>query len=157
MIENIVRWFDADPKPSAAKLNVQLGCHLEEVSEFLQSLHGTDTRSHEALLDVHDAISALADALKSGICKVVVADRIGCLDAICDQIVTATGVGTYANLNVELGLSRVVASNDKFDRAASNLQNELDPKGRIICLRFAGVCMKPESCVTRNCVDCCAG
>ena len=118
MIENIVRWFDkADPKPTAAKLNCQIGVHLEEVGEFLQSLHGTDTRSHEALLDVHDAISVLADALKAGICNVVVADRTACLDAICDQIVTATGVGTYANLNVELGLSRVVASNwSKFDR-----------------------------------------
>ena len=117
MIDNIVKWFDkADPRPTTAKLNTQIGCHLEEVSEFLQSLHGTDTRSHNALLDVHDAISALADALKSGIASVVVSDRTACLDAICDQIVTATGVGTYAGLNVELGLSRVVASNwSKFD------------------------------------------
>jgi len=118
MIENIVRWFDrADPKPTAAKLNCQIGVHLEECAEFLQSLHGTDRMSQEALLDVHDAISSLADALKSGIASVVVSDRTACLDAICDQIVTATGVGTYANLNVELGLSRVVASNwSKFDR-----------------------------------------
>lgn len=121
MIENIVRWFDrADPKPTANKLNTQIGCHLEEVGEFLQSLHGTDTRSHDALLNVHDAISALADALKSGICKVVVADRTACIDAVADQIVTATGVGTYAGLNVELGLSRVVASNwSKFDRSGN--------------------------------------
>lgn len=118
MIENIVRWFSrADPQPTAAKLNTQVGCHLEEVGEFLQSLHGTDTRSHTALLDLHAAVSAYADALKSGIASVVVADRTACLDAICDQIVTATGIGTYANLNVELGLSRVVASNwSKFDR-----------------------------------------
>ena len=121
MIDNIVRWFDkADPSPTRAKLNCQIGVHLEECAEFLQSLHGTDTRSHNALLDVHDAISALADALKSGIASVVVSDRTACLDAICDQIVTATGVGTYAGLNVELGLSRVVASNwSKFDRSGN--------------------------------------
>lgn len=121
MIENIVRWFDrAVPNPTSQNISLQAGCHLEEVSEFLQSLHGTDTRSHEALLDVHDALSALADALKSGICKVVVADRTACLDAVCDQIVTATGVGAYAGLNVELGLSRVVASNwSKFDRSGN--------------------------------------
>lgn len=121
MIDNIVRWFDkADSNPTRAKLNCQVGVHLEEVSEFLQSLHGTDTRSHNALLDVHDAISALADALKSGIASVVVSDRTACIDAIADQIVTATGVGTYAGLNVELGLSRVVASNwSKFDRSGN--------------------------------------
>lgn len=118
MIENIVRWFDkADPKPTRAKLNTQIGVHLEEVAEFLESLHGTDTRSHTGLLDLHEAISTYADALKSGIASVIVADRITCLDSLCDQIVTATGVGTYAGLNVELGLSRVVASNwSKFSR-----------------------------------------
>lgn len=130
MIENIVKWFDrAVPNPTSQNINLQAGCHLEEVGEFLHSLHGTDTRSHKALLDVHDAVSTLADALKTGICKVVIADRITCLDSLCDQIVTATGVGTYAGLNVELGLSRVVASNwSKFSRDGNPI---FMPNGKI--------------------------
>ena len=117
MIDNIVRWFDkADPSPTRAKLNTQIGVHLEECGEFLTSLQGTDQASNRALLDLHHHVSSLADALKAGICHLVIADRTACLDAICDQIVTATGVGAYAGLNVELGLSRVVASNwSKFD------------------------------------------
>lgn len=118
MIENIVRWFDrADPQPTAAKLNTQIGVHLEECGEFLASLHGVGNRSQQMLLDLREAINSYASALKSGTASVVVADRTACLDAIADQIVTATGVGTYANLNVELALSRVVASNwSKFDQ-----------------------------------------
>ena len=82
-----------------------------------------------ALLDLHDAIGAFADALKTGIASVIVSDRTACLDAICDQVVTATGVGAYADLNVELGLSRVVASNwSKFDREGNPI---FLPNGKI--------------------------
>jgi len=126
MINHIENWFNkASPNPSAQNLNVQIGVHLEEIVEMLDTLRGDNTSTQMAISTCSNHLSALADALKEHTSTVRIVDRIACLDALCDQIVTATGVAVYAGMNMELGLSKVIASNwSKFDRNGNPIFKE---------------------------------
>ena len=115
-------WFKrAKPEPTEQNFNVQVGVHFEEFVEMLDTMRfyaptfpgGTLTG---AVMSLRNKLHILAEDLKSGKVQAVVEDRIEFLDSLADQIVTATGTGYMAGMNVPAALDRVNGSNfSKFD------------------------------------------
>ena len=105
-IQSIIRWFEiAKPNPSERDVTTQIGCHFEEVAEML-----TATNDNIAYAQVHN----LAEAYKQQperVYKVPNFDRVALLDALCDQIVTALGVGVLMGFDMEKALAEVNRSN----------------------------------------------
>lgn len=117
-IESIELWHRrARPEPTARDFDVQLGCHLEEIVEMLDTLtlnQGSDMPGHLTL--ARTALDSLATALKRGYMTAAVVDREGFLDSLADQLVTAIGAGHCAGMQTAEALRRVNASNwSKFD------------------------------------------
>lgn len=103
-ISDIKDWFEAAvPTPTDKNRAVQIGCHYEEIAEMA-----------DALNDVQFAnkLGARADTFKR-LMKVGVnePDRLELLDALCDQIVTATGVAHMFGMDIEGALAEVIRSN----------------------------------------------
>jgi predicted HAD superfamily Cof-like phosphohydrolase len=123
-------WFKrAVPTPTDKNLQVQTGVHLEEVCEMLDAML-PDANSAAAFFKTKTALFNLAEGLKKGIYKVEIADRKEVLDAVCDQLVTATGIGHMLGMDVPEGLNRVNSSNfSKFGRDGQPIFNE---NGKII-------------------------
>lgn len=111
-IESIARWHQAArPEPTEADLRVQIGVHVEEVAEFLDSLIGLNPDGETALSGARALMHLLADRIKDGTYDVTIGNRKEALDAICDQIVTAVGVGHCAWFKTVEAISRVDESN----------------------------------------------
>ncbi len=110
-ITDIRNWFKAaKPEPTAKDALVQQGCHFEEVIEHLTSIGieieglcdlSNDLKSNTSL-QTDDAITNYMDTI----------DRIELLDALCDQIVTATGVAYMMGFDIEGALKEVIRSNN---------------------------------------------
>lgn len=117
MIDMIKLWFSrALPEVSDRKLDLQVGVHFEEVGEMLETIKGRDSTTDMQIGLAQDIMKTLATRLKSGEGSMVITNRKGFLDALCDQIVTATGCGHVAKMNIVEGISRVNKSNfSKFD------------------------------------------
>ena len=112
MIDMIKLWFSrALPEVSDRKLDLQVGVHFEEVAEMLEMIKGRDATTDSQVGLAQDLLKTLANRLKSGDGSIAIADRKGFLDALCDQIVTATGCGHVAKMDVVEGVSRVNKSN----------------------------------------------
>ena len=110
-IASINAWHQAArPEPTEADLRVQIGVHVEEVAEFLDSLIGLNPDGETALSGARALMHLLADRIKSGQYDVTIGNRKEALDAICDQIVTAVGVGHCAGF-------KTVEASDEVDRA----------------------------------------
>lgn len=126
-VESIALWHKrARPTPTQDDLRVQIGCHLEEVVEMLDSLHFSDNSfrmdSWEYLID---ELEILATQLKEGNTNVTIKNKVELLDALADQIVTAVGVGICANMDVVGGVDEVNLSNwSKFDQFGNPVFNE---------------------------------
>ena len=113
-IDNMKTWHErARPNPTDKDFNVQLGCHLEEFVEMITALCGHDDRADEALGHLYLAASMLADNLKAGELHVSIPynERRDFLDSLADQIVTATGVGHCAKMDITEACRRVNTSN----------------------------------------------
>jgi hypothetical protein len=111
-ISTITLWHEkARPKPTADDLRVQLGCHCEEFGEMLDQLAGVDEFSHALVVRATVVIYKLAESLKSGSANAYILDRQQFLDALADQIVTSTGVGHCARMNITEAVRRVNDSN----------------------------------------------
>ena len=113
-IEQIHNWFvAATPQDFTQKqYDTQVGVHFEEVSEMLEAVSGKDPESQAEIEKVHAIIKKFADDLKSGKVSVQVSDPEGLLDSVCDQVVTAVGVGTLSGMDVSGALQQVADSND---------------------------------------------
>jgi predicted HAD superfamily Cof-like phosphohydrolase len=114
IIENTFGWFvEARPEPNRKDFNVQLGVHVEEFGEMLDELTPQDRSTAQLVDDANRAVKALAKHLKGSTNAVVVKEenRIGFLDSLCDQLVTATGTGQAQAMNVPGGLNEVNVSN----------------------------------------------
>lgn len=108
-LSSIDNWHSsARPHPTSENVNVQLGCHLEELCEMLDSLKFLDCPA-ATILNV--AAKMVADDLKSGVAVVCIGSRQDLLDSLADQIVTAVGVGHCANMDVPQACDRVDESN----------------------------------------------
>jgi predicted HAD superfamily Cof-like phosphohydrolase len=127
-IDLIKMWHErARPQPDAAQLNVQTGCHFEEVQEMLAVMTGDDEYSSTMLDRLHTALTVVAIGMKQGTikCHIKPEDRNEFLDSLADQIVTATGVGHCAKMNIVEAVRRVNSSNwSKYDTDGKPVFNE---------------------------------
>lgn len=125
-IDLIQLWHSrARPYPTDKDLAVQIGCHFEEVLEMLDSIEF----SYRQWITVRSSLHQLAMALKNGEEKIVSINRQEMLDALADQIVTATGIGHCAQMNVTEAVRRVNSSNwTKFDTDGQPIRH---PNGKI--------------------------
>jgi hypothetical protein len=124
--DHIELWHQrARPTPTVADFNVQIGCHFEEIAEMLETLTSPSETACDDLDRAFTAITKLALSLKQGAYQVEVTDREDFLDSLCDQQVTAIGVGHCAKMKPTEALRRVNASNwSKFDVNGKPLFNE---------------------------------
>ena len=132
-IDLVSMWHQrARPDPQPVHLNIQTGCHFEEVMEMVAVMTGDDEYSSLMLDRLHTALTVVSLGLKQGTIKYHIKpeDRKEYLDGLCDQIVTATGVGHCAKMDVVEGVRRVNTSNwSKYDTDGKPIFNE---HGKII-------------------------
>ncbi len=116
IITQTQKWFEiAVPNPTSKNISTQIGCHLEEVAEMLETISSVNKDDAKIIASLNDAIVYVANRVKQN-GGIVVKDRIGLLDSLADQIVTATGVGTFLGMNVPGALAEVNRSNySKFE------------------------------------------
>ena len=123
-ITDIANWFKAaKPEPTDKDRLTQIGCHYEEVSEMNEAILGVDTWEIDGLANHFKYASKLPKDT----------DKIELLDALCDQIVTATGVAYMMGFDIEGALKEVIRSNNS---KMVDGKFEYDENGKI---------MKPES------------
>ena len=122
----------ARPEPLSVHLNIQTGCHFEEIMEMVAVMTGDAEYSIQLLDRLHTALTVVSLGLKHGTIKFRVnpSDREEFLDSLADQIVTATGVGHCAKMNIVEAVRRVNSSNwSKYDTDGKPIFNE---HGKII-------------------------
>ena len=126
IIASIAGWFNkARPAPEPNHVRVQMGVHFEEVAEMLAAYRSTSSYGEVVRLDAVHCMQTLAKHLKTSTTPIVIEDRKEFLDALCDQIVTATGSGAFLGMNMEGALSEVDQSNwSKFDENGNPIFDE---------------------------------
>lgn len=120
-LNSILNWFKtAKPEPTLRDKCTQLGAHFEEVSEMLRACNNVyDDIVHTSKLYYSDYYSAD---------DIACVDREELLDSLCDQIVTAIGVGHMFGMDILGALVEVDASNwSKFEDG----KPLFDSKGKI--------------------------
>lgn len=114
LIAEILEWFNvAVPKPTLENQMMQWGCHCEEIKEMFHAvkLYGEESGVHETRFKIK--FKPYFDKL-AGLSK---KERIDVLDALCDQIVTACGVGYMMGMDIRGALAEVSRSNNsKFEK-----------------------------------------
>ncbi|WLG12820.1 nucleoside triphosphate pyrophosphohydrolase family protein [Psychrobacter cibarius] len=130
-ITDITDWFKrAKPEPTDKDRLTQIGCHYEEVSEMMVACHGDE---HLASKTVDNCARGYKNFLEEIAFSAQPHDHIELLDALCDQIVTATGVAYMMGFDIEGALKEVIRSNNsKMVKG----KFEFDANGKI---------MKPDS------------
>ena len=119
-ITDISNWFKAaKPEPTDKDRLTQIGCHYEEVDEMTVALttknSGMDKYSSKELSDNFKGATFGNTDIQEVYFSTVI-DRIELLDALCDQIVTATGVAYMMGFDIEGALKEVIRSNNsKFE------------------------------------------
>ena len=120
-LQNTLRWFElAVPSPDRQNFNTQLGVHVEEFNEMLETLSPQTVAGKQLLIKTIFHVEKLAHFLKNNPNAVVVTvdQRMDFLDSLCDQIVTATGTGYMQGLDVPAALAEQVNPSNfsKFDQ-----------------------------------------
>ena len=123
-------WFvRAVPKPTEKNLAVQTGVHVEEVVEFLSELRTADLELLSRTTAAIKAMHELGEYLKTQTTSISFPNRIETLDAICDQLVTTTGVAWMLNIDPVGGLAEVNRSN--WSKFVNGLP-QFDANGKIM-------------------------
>lgn len=113
VLEDTISWFQrAVPEPTDNNLHVQLGVHMEEFSELLQEIFSKDVTTACMLSAAKEAVRELANHLKKEQGVIAFPDRVATLDAICDGLVTGTGLAHMLSMDVVRGLHEVNRSNE---------------------------------------------
>jgi predicted HAD superfamily Cof-like phosphohydrolase len=111
-----VEWLSACGKEprNEQHLSVQIGCHLEETVEFLNTVYIESTTgiSSNALQEVAAILSAIGNNLKRGHATAKIFDKEAALDALCDCEVTGNGVAFLAGFDKAGADEAVLASNE---------------------------------------------
>lgn len=130
-IKDTENWFKkAKPAPTGADLNTQISCHTEEFGEMLAALKGVAGVDEYMIKQLREEVALFTLALRTGNIRVQISDRKEFLDALADQVVTATGCAYMAGMNLPEALERVNASNlSKFD---ANGNPVFDENGKIV-------------------------
>lgn len=132
-IKSILDWFaTAKPNPTNKDVCTQIGCHFEEVHEMWVALNKTspfelsDTIQHIATM--YKTAKADDEVLSAGRLASFINEK-EVLDALCDQIVTALGVGYMLGFDMQGALAEVNRSNwSKFE----NDKPVFDKDGKIV-------------------------
>ncbi|UNI71482.1 MazG-like nucleotide pyrophsphohydrolase [Burkholderia phage vB_BpP_HN04] len=99
---------------------------------MLEQMAPEDSHAARLIHDAYVANKALGQALKAGECSFRVKNDVLFLDALIDQIVTATGTGYGKGYNMDGALEEVNASNwSKFDGETPIFQDN-DPDKKIL-------------------------
>ena len=111
-ITDIANWFKAaKPEPTKKDICVQIGCHYEEVAEMMIACQGVSHYGSNVMNNCAEAYKETTEAF--GLDEAhQPKDHIELLDALCDQIVTATGVAYMMGFDIEGALKEVVRSNN---------------------------------------------
>jgi hypothetical protein len=124
MITDLIEMWHkrARPEPTPKDFTVQLGCHFEEIAEMMDTITCSDAAEWATL---KRDVNLMAKRLKANAVQAHVEFRKDCLDSIADQIVTATGVGYCAGMQVTEAVRRVNSSNwSKYDVNGKPIFNE---------------------------------
>lgn len=129
-IEKIINWFKAaKPNPTEKDKATQIGAHFEEVSEMMQVLLCNSTQVHQISEEFYTS-SAINKDTDGKVMKMPENWEIDLLDSLCDQIVTAIGVGYMMGFDMVGALKEVNLSNwSKFDENGNLIFNE---NGKIV-------------------------
>lgn len=119
MITQIKRWLEtAFPKPTEKDQATQIGVHLEEVAEFMEAI-GSHKAATILVQDVSDNFKQSPNIYQDADGNAITLPedfKIQMLDALCDQIVTATSVAHSMGFNIVGAIKEVNASNwSKFE------------------------------------------
>lgn len=122
-------WFaKAVPAPKMKNFTTQLGVHYEEVCESLDELVANDDKTNNIIRRAQAALRDLSAQLKGDENSIQVPqgpNAVNFLDALCDQIVTATGTGHMLGYDMVGAMTEVNRSNfSKFDEAGQPIFNE---------------------------------
>jgi predicted HAD superfamily Cof-like phosphohydrolase len=113
--ERTAAWLEACGKePGQENLSVQIGCHLEEICEFMGTLR-TDSEGYGKLLErTRVDLEWFAKKLKTRDQFVYIPThlRVDALDALCDTDVTGNGVAYMAGFAKKGADEAVLASNE---------------------------------------------
>lgn len=107
-------WFEkAVPSPQSKNFHTQLGVHCEEVNEMLVEVTALNPMADRLLDRAKRAMHELASYLKANDHVVAIhpENEVNFLDALCDQIVTATGVSHMRGHEIIGAMTEVNASN----------------------------------------------
>ena len=130
-IESIVQWFNtANPEPTDQDLVKQITFCIEEFTEMLEAMRcdfmvGQLKTFNTELMRISNDHEA---------CDRFVAnfDNVALLDALCDQVVSATGVGVFMGAKFIPALEEVNASNyTKFKPYDGGYLPYILPNGKI--------------------------
>lgn len=121
-VKSILEWFiRAKPEPTVQNIIQQTAYHFEEVAEMCEALGNQKTA--DALIEYKEKLLSLTAAECELLWKR--ADKTALLDALCDQVVTASGVAQYAGMDFDGALIEVNDSNwSKFDDKGNPIINE---------------------------------
>ena len=112
--QSILDWFkEAKPEPTAKDVSVQIGCHFEEVAEMFDSLY-----MHEIETILQEEANWFKSRKETNATVLMVRDinKQELLDSLCDQVVTAIGVGYMMGFDIIGALNEVNNSNwSKFE------------------------------------------
>lgn len=119
MITQIKRWLEtAFPNPTEKDQATQIGVHLEEVAEFMEAI-GSHKAATILVQEVSDNFKQSPDIYQDADGnKITLPEdfKEQMLDALCDQIVTATSVAHSMGFDIVDAIKEVNASNwSKFE------------------------------------------
>ncbi|HID7727961.1 TPA: hypothetical protein ACXH8Z_000117 [Neisseria meningitidis] len=131
-IEKVIDWFKAaKPNPTEKDKTTQIGAHFEEVAEMMAALscNNIESRTYEVAQEFY-ACEAIDKDIDGEDIELPENWQIELLDALCDQIVTAIGVGYMMGFDMSGALKEVNLSNwSKFDENGNPIFNE---NGKIV-------------------------
>jgi predicted HAD superfamily Cof-like phosphohydrolase len=113
--ERTAYWLKACGKePDMDNLSVQIGCHLEEFSEFLETLRTDSEGCHLLLNRTALDLQWYAGKLKrkEQFAYIPQHTKVDALDALCDCEVTGNGIAYLAGFNKPAADEAVLASNE---------------------------------------------
>lgn len=115
--QRTAEWLHACGKgKTVPNASVQIGCHLEEVVEFINALSfsGEMTCSPSAFALMVETLDTLADDIKHGQVQALVppTSREAVLDSLCDQNVTLDGVAYLLDFDKDGADEAVLEAND---------------------------------------------
>jgi predicted HAD superfamily Cof-like phosphohydrolase len=112
--QEIIEWFSkAVPNPTQANKRVQIAVHIEEFAEMFRGIAADDKDAIKLLEELKVVAENASNYLKSNHrVNIFAVDPVELLDSLCDQQVTANGVGWMFGYDMIESLAEVSASNN---------------------------------------------